>query len=117
MTKHVVQLRMSTQATDLCSSNYEASLFVITLCNSDCRTSLFLRTLCYVCENYIFFFIIVAPTNVHLLALLLLSLIFIYLYIFVAFINIHLFTLRTNKPLFSLCLQVIENAKNEEFEA
>jgi hypothetical protein len=53
MTKHVVQLRMSTQATDLCSSNCEASLFVITLCNSDCRASLFVKTPCYLCENSI----------------------------------------------------------------
>jgi hypothetical protein len=43
-------------------------------------------------------------------------LIFIYLYIciIVDFTNIHMFTLHTNKPLFSLCLQVFETCRQEK---
>jgi hypothetical protein len=93
-------------ATDLCSSNCEARLFVINLCNSDCQASLFVRTLCYVCENSICYLLLLlmylilhAFSNIHVLI------------IFVAFTNIHLPILRTNKPLSSLCLQVIETCQ------
>jgi hypothetical protein len=109
MMKHVVQLRMSSlMATDLCSINCEASLFVITLCNSDCRASLFVRTPCYVCENSICYLLLLlmylvlrAFSNIHLLI------------IFVGFTNIHIFILCTNKPLSSLCLQVIETCQKK----
>jgi hypothetical protein len=51
-----------------------------------------------------------AFTNVHLFALVLISVIFIY---FIAFTNIHLFILHTNKPLSSLCLQAIETCQKK----
>jgi hypothetical protein len=107
--KHVVQLWMSSlMATDLCSSNCEARLFVITLCNSDFRASLFVGTPCYVCENSICYLLLLlmylvlhAFSNIHLLI------------IYFDFTNIHLFILRTNKPLSSLCLQVIETCQKK----
>jgi hypothetical protein len=109
MMKHVVQLWMSSlMATDLCSSNCEARLFVITLCNSDFQASLFVRTPCYVCENSICYLLLLlmylvlhAFSNIHLLI------------IYFVFTNIHLFILRTNKPLSSLCLQVIETCQKK----